>query len=178
VTILFQTLLLFAFFAVTGTEDAHAEKLAECPDGYAGVAQAKAANSVEMPLTWVMNPVLGPRRLLDEAKLQSLFPSDLTQSKLALSAIDHLKTLPAEVSSDDKKQIWLEMVDFITNHRDDFFTSQIFVLPDSRYIFRGGKGDAIFIDRVGVVYLMRMPEYEKKKTWTPEPAYMKRLTPD
>ena len=179
---IFSIISVSIAFVLTGGDFARAEKLQACGGGYETIGRANIKETqkvlVEWPLTWVMDPVISAPRLLDRAKLESIFPSSLgQQSKYAFAAINHLKTLPKEISSEDKKQIWLEMTEFIVKHRDDFFTSQLFLLPESRYIFRGGKGEAIFIDQDGVVYLMRMPEYAKKKTWKPEPAYMKRITP-
>lgn len=120
---------------------------------------------LEWPVEVVSPPKIEGDRLLNTMVLHKKFKEAFDAMSAGRLAMDHMRSLPREMSAREKAKTWIELVNHITNYEFILFTSEMYKLPEGRFLFRGATGDALFIDNDGMMYRTRTWPLDRHPVW-------------
>lgn len=155
-------MVALAFFLIPGVAETQiCEGLFEARPAVTAVE----SRIFEWPVEHVMPPRIEGDRLTSSLALHKKFKEAFDAMSAGKLALEHMRTLPSSMSARDKAKTWIELVNHIANYEFILFTSEMYRLPDGRYLFRGATGDALFVDNDGAMYRTRTWPLDRDPIW-------------
>lgn len=166
-------LACMAFFAI----DVRASSSLACADLFSGPSvQALPVKKVDsVVLTHVRYPQFQSPQILSQKVLWAIFADLSKPGDLGAAALGYVKTLKGH-TADQMAQIWFELTEEI-RRRNPVFTSYMSQGENHRYLFRGGRGESLFIDSDGVAYRTKTEAFYSGESLQIDYSTMRRITP-